>query len=359
MSRMSCGGNMVSRWRIRAIVTRGGFTLVELLVVVAIIGTLVGLLLPAVQSARESARRTECQSNLKQMSLGLLNYAETNKSFPPSYTDNNPAWNSSIAADQNLPALAWSSYLLPFIGNQSIYDSIMTQTANGTLNWQSSLTGWSTVVPASTVAVAQLSIKTYECPSNQRYLRPHASVSVGGTSYPVGKINYGGNGGTDVTQSSGLNSSGGNTGGIFYCNSAVKIRDITDGLSKTMLVVERSTTPESGTVNVSPGNCGGVACNWTRGFWIGPPLKGLVEAWHSGIDPCAVEAYGNDTAYFPNRSIFNWGADWTNSSPHAGGLFAALCDGSVSWVNDSVDLTVYRNLRDRRDGGVVSVQSAQ
>jgi prepilin-type N-terminal cleavage/methylation domain-containing protein len=69
---------------------RRGFTLIELLVVIAIIAVLIALLLPAVQQAREAARRSQCKNNLKQLGLGLQNYHDMAKRFPPGYVSNRP-----------------------------------------------------------------------------------------------------------------------------------------------------------------------------------------------------------------------------------------------------------------------------
>ena len=89
-----------------------GFTLVELLVVIAIIGVLVALLLPAIQAAREAARRTQCSNNLKQISLGLNNYHDTYRTFPPG------AWNEANRGNR----LAWTVFILPFIEQSALYE---------------------------------------------------------------------------------------------------------------------------------------------------------------------------------------------------------------------------------------------
>lgn len=101
------GNKQVSRLK-----ANRGFTLVELLVVIAIIGVLVALLLPAVQSARESARRSQCLNNLKQMGLGILNYESSLKRFPPGQRRVKPGGDE----------YAWSVFLLSYMEQQPLYE---------------------------------------------------------------------------------------------------------------------------------------------------------------------------------------------------------------------------------------------
>ena len=103
---------------------RKGFTLVELLVVIAVIGILVGLLLPAVQAAREAARRTQSQNNLKQLGLGMLNYESALKRLPSGYISN---INDPAAFPDSLdaaPGWGWGALILPYIEQQSLANQI-------------------------------------------------------------------------------------------------------------------------------------------------------------------------------------------------------------------------------------------
>src|ERR1700748_2155520 len=94
---------------------RRAFTLVELLVVIAIIGILVALLLPAIQSAREAARRAQCQSNLKNIGLALQNYHTAKNRFPKGFV---------CTGAGAIEAWAWSTFLLPYLEEQAIYDQM-------------------------------------------------------------------------------------------------------------------------------------------------------------------------------------------------------------------------------------------
>ena len=310
-----------------------GFTLVELLVVIAIIGVLVGLLLPAVQSARESARRSSCQNNLKQIGLGLQNYVNARSALPPAIWDNKPrnnatATGASVAAD-NVPGIAWSALILPFVEQADIYNELQRGCSNWTTHWQSSATGSS---------AAQKRIGSYNCPSNEN---PNSPNTARGS---FGQNNYAANSGNAAYAAYP------GTPGVMNVNdkpTRMQFADIKDGLSKTLAVVERSSTPELLSVSTS---CGGTTCGWNGTLWVGGRLTGA-QVWNSGVVADDVESYGgNNTTYLIGRSDQTWGVSWGNSSPHAQGLFGLYCDGAVTWVSESVAPVTWGYLRAPADG---------
>ena len=308
------------------------FTLIELLVVIAIIGVLVGLLLPAVQQAREAANRNACVNNLKQLALGMANYAEALGGYPPSHHDNNPASNSATGAADNKTGLGWSAFILPFIEENTVWDTIQSET-NGTENWQS--------VGTTLTDLAKTSLKTFECRSNVQYGRPGA----GG----FGKSNYAINSGRAAYRATHGNDTG--IGLVSADKVDVKYKLITDGLSSTVMLAEVSSTREVGSAS-----CENTACNSRPGkIWIGARLQGGSAGWHSSLNPTDVQTYGGGSpTYYINRSDRSWGDDWYSSSPHAGGgINIANCDGSTRWLSENMSMLTYSQIRMKSDGSVV------
>ncbi len=322
----------------RRFLQRLGFTLIELLVVIAIIAILVALLLPAVQQAREAARRSSCKNNLKQIALGIHNYHDTHNVFPPGFVDSDPTYTAgSQGPAENTNGLAWSALLLPFVEQPALYDLVGSQTNSFIRHWERDLAGAVAPIPAS-----REGITTYSCPSDEMEL-----INQKRGNY--GKINYLGNSGNGAAI---------DRRGMFFVNSRIRMKDISDGTSNTVMLVERSGTQERGNVR----NCGEVgvsgqdpvACNWNAGLWIGARYRGNSVGWHPGVESTDVDSYGGANAtYMINRSNRTWGPSWGNSSTHKGGLQAALADGSVIFLNENINLMTYRNLRWRNSGFVI------
>lgn len=312
----------------------GGFTLVELLVVIAIIGVLVALLLPAIQAARESARRSQCANNLHQIGVGMINFHDSKKHFPPGQ------WKPAGVPTSG--ALAWSAWFLPYIEEQNLHDLMdFKKDMRVPPNWQADLSG-----PVNTL------IPTYLCPSTARHQTHRdnegrlidfngnnifdtlgegmACIDYMGISGPQPEVinaargeDYGDNRGILLNLASGPLC----WGTIPDCYSkTISIRNITDGTSRTIII----------------GECSGRGVEDSNGDKPGADTSKLDGAWASynnlGRIELNVEANGY-SAINPPPEI-NWREE-EFFSDHPGGVHILMCDGSVHFLTEDTHYHVY------------------
>ena len=279
------GMRRVLRWR--------GFTLIELLVVIAIIAILIGLLLPAVQKVREAAARMSCSNNLKQMSLGTINMADTySGSLPPSIGLYPATVATNVGANNNGDG-GGLLHLLPFIEQDNLYKSSLVGAGVDDRN------GFLPTYSQWTSQVQNSRVKTYICPS-------------------------------DYTQTGGLNahSSYGQNGQVFregyWAKNTLSFpASFADGTSNTILYTEKLARCNSGTYSdnywpdwgpiISSNDVGDPTGPGAPGPQIKPPMAGGAAACNGGIA----------------------------SSPHTGGINVGLADGSVRFVSGSVSTTTW------------------
>jgi len=195
---------------------RRAFTLIEVLVVIAIIGTLVGLLLPAVQAARDSARRTQCANNLKQIGLALLSYEVANKTLPSGYVSE-----YTSNGDDTGPGWGWCSFILPQMEEQAI----------------SKVIDFKLPIEDARNGVRVANISSFFCPTDSipRVWQAKSRTASGEPLELICEVaasNYVGMYGTTEPGVDG--------DGLFFRNSKVTLKEITDGTSKTIAVGERA-----------------------------------------------------------------------------------------------------------------------
>jgi prepilin-type N-terminal cleavage/methylation domain-containing protein len=238
---------------------RTGFTLVELLVVMAIIAMLIALLLPAVQQAREAARRTQCLNNLHQLVLAMHNYEGTHRVFPPGFIDPGSSCDPSPGVgltlndrpliqlrkgpntppQQPAPTLMLTSWT---IGSRWSWQAfVLPQIDQGTLQIQYGALGKffdCTGAASPNLGILQAQIPVYRCPSMS--LPTAAPVQSNNTAFPLGLSTYRGNAGALVPGQvpGGTSGPAGSTWmqGMLYSNSAVSFNDVSDGTSTTIMM---------------------------------------------------------------------------------------------------------------------------
>lgn len=334
---------------------RRGFTLIELLVVIAIIAILIALLVPAVQKVREAAARTQCQNNLKQIGLGAHNYHDTYKRLPPGGALDRPPFGVNPSAGAY--GSSWMVYLLPFIEQDNLFKKFKL---DGNSGWTH---------PTNPSFYKDQAIATYRCPSSpipvmfvgyslgDTMKSSYAAISGASTEAWAGETRVNGNGGSAGCCSGGRASAG----GLLFPNSMIKLAEISDGTSNTLMVSES---------NDYLTTVSGQKVDWNATFhgWVigasdarKPPLYGM-----SGATPVDARTFNQITIRYRINQKTGWPnppgncgslgvCDNTSTNPpltaaHTGGVNAVFGDGSVRFLNDNLALSTLGLLATRDDG---------
>ncbi len=367
-----------------------GFTLVELLVVITIIGILIALLLPAIQMAREAARRMQCNNQLKQMALGCLAHEHTQGCFPTMGWGRQWCGWPSRGFDKRQPGGLFYN-ILPYIERGDLHDK------GGKSGAYSGTTNSNTVLAADAIALNQViatPMPTYICPSRRlpvmqapswgRYMVNSGSSAQ--TQIGQGKTDYAGSGG-DIGYGAGVGYSGPSdfnsgdgwseatwasgvgyyTTGVFYVRSQTRARDIKDGVSKTYLMGEKYV---NALLYYNP--FGGVGAQDSMGAGSDD------EGWDMGWDWDCVRWSGTATYYLTTNPSYRLGGPCANYQPttdraentadyssnvsvgvyrgmgfgsaHPAGFHMAMCDGSVHLMSYTIDLNLHHRLGNIADG---------
>jgi prepilin-type N-terminal cleavage/methylation domain-containing protein len=348
-----------------------GFTLVELLVVITIIGILIALLLPAVQAAREAARRVQCQNNLKQISLAMLNFEQLTGHFPSSGWGYYWIGDPDRGFDKEQPG-SWVYSILPQLDQQALFE----------LGSDGNSDAWTSTQLSGCAQTIQTPLVMLNCPSRRQamvyptgypYTSNGSMVIFTGTQMqpcganPVDRVArsdyavcsgdqlYAWNDGGPFTLAQAITRTKNNTWpnfdaststyakgakvgtypatGVSYGRSKVKMCDITDGASSTYMLGEKYLEPD----NYSTGKNG----NDNECMFSGYDGDSCRSTYYSGSGSPTHTPMQDTPGFFDS---YHWG------SAHANGLHMSFCDASVQLISYSISPEVHRRLGNRKDG---------
>jgi prepilin-type N-terminal cleavage/methylation domain-containing protein len=293
---------------------RLGFTLVEILVVVAIIGILIALMLPAIQAARESARKTKCANNLKQIGLAIHNYMDAKKSFPPGYVTK-----VLPNLDDGGPGWSWGPMIMPHFEDGAAFEQVHLDEP----------------IASDKNKIRLQSMPGFICPSDGEF-EPLIDIPEKKTTRILCQMaagNYVGNVGT-VRPTCKICRD--HFDGIFGRNRPIEPRELEDGLSKTICVGERSAF-------------------WSRAaIWGVVPNSKLIDNQQEGkyaggpgyvLGTTFKEGFNIETVPLDAEEIDSYAESF--GSQHPGGSFFLFCDGGVRFVFDSTDPAVMNAISTR------------
>jgi len=315
---------------------RRAFTLIELLVVIAIIAILIALLVPAVQKVREAAARTQCINNLKNIGLALHACHDTNKRLPPGTSTDQKPWGSGGGHGSS-----WKVFILPYIEQGNLYSK-----------WQfTGGSGWENV--NNTNLVDQVTIPVYRCPSTtlpEFYIN---NVAQNGTSRQMFSCYTGIAGSYNMgysdpnianTTCCDANSGFVSAAGVLFPNSTIKLVEITDGTSNTIMVGEQSAHLRDAAGQNITGAYGAITSQGPHGWIMGTsngdqPPNGQNRAMNTTTVRYSINQMG--LSLTSGGTTQNAGSNVPLSSNHTGGANMLFADGTVRyWPNSVTALTL-------------------